>query len=247
MLRGYAFVLVGLGAFLVFLVAGLPAGVAYGWLPANAVKMAGVTGTVWNGGARQLAAGGLNFGETSWNFRLFGLLSGELSYSFDTRVQGLPVTGIAGVRMNGHTHLRSLRGKVSIRAFDNLAPTGFFDGAAEFNLTDLELDNGWPVTATGSVAIENLRFLAAQPPLALGSFEVTFAEADMPPVRGTIADTAGGLAIDAQLVLKEDRCYELDGTAALQPGAKAELQKVLAYLGPAGADGKRVIERRDCL
>ena len=56
----------GAGAFLVFVIAGVPASVALRWLGPDSLRLSGVSGSLWRGSADSADVGRLRLRDTKW-------------------------------------------------------------------------------------------------------------------------------------------------------------------------------------
>jgi len=67
----------------------------------HGLKLKGVSGTVWNGEAKQLIANNTNFEKVKWNVRpLESLTSLSLKFDFDIQGRDLTAKGLAGITPN---------------------------------------------------------------------------------------------------------------------------------------------------
>ncbi|MGH8135088.1 MAG: type II secretion system protein N, partial [Steroidobacteraceae bacterium] len=78
MARKGLLVAAGVAAFLVFLIAMVPATVLTRWLPPG-IAVAGLNGTIWSGRASSLGLRGRDLGAASWSCRPWPLLVFEWS------------------------------------------------------------------------------------------------------------------------------------------------------------------------
>lgn len=230
----------GVAAFIVFLVALLPASVLLRFLPAE-VTLAGVEGTVWQGRAASLAVRGRPVGELRWSNRPWRLLLLQLDYA----VQYLPAGGRVDldVRLHGphRIDIANARGNLPIAAVDGLLGPAGWRATAELDVERLVLVRGFPDAAAGALV---LRDLTAPGPrgMNLGSFELTLGEGSVggDSIAGRLRDLdAGPMRVRASLELRPDRSYLLSGEVAAGPEAGEAVQRTLRFLGPADALGRR--------
>src|SRR5262245_27894656 len=104
MKRLWPLVALGIGAYVVFVLATLPASVVLNRLGSLGVNAAAVSGTIWNGSAEVLEVQGMTVGKASWRLRVLPLFTGRLS---------------ADVRLNGSDG--SAQGRVTIAPGGRLA------------------------------------------------------------------------------------------------------------------------------
>ena len=230
----------GAAAFIVFLVAFLPASVLLRFLPPE-LSLSGVRGTVWRGEADEVAIRGRPVGSISWSNRPWRLLLLQLDYA----VRFLPDGGeidmdvsLSGPQRIGITNAR---GSLPIMAVDGLLGPSGWKATAELDVESLVLVDGFPASAEGLLV---LRELTAPGPrgVNIGSFELTLGEGAVgsDAIAGRLRDLGGGpMKVRATLELKPDRSYLLSGEVAAGPDAGDVIQRTLRFLGPADSLGRR--------
>jgi len=230
----------GAAAFIVFLVAFLPASVLLRFLPAE-VSLSGVGGTVWRGEADQVAIRGRPIGSITWSNRPWRLLLLQLDYA----VRYLPEGGEVDldVTLSGphRVGIANARGSLPIMAVDGLLGPAGWKATAELDVDSLVLADGFPESAAGLLV---LRDLTAPGPrgVKIGSFELTLGEGAVgsDSIAGRLRDLGGGpMQVRATLELKPDRSYVLSGEVAAGPEAGEAIQRTLRFLGPADSLGRR--------
>lgn len=230
-------IVAGVVAYLLFLAAALPARLAFGWFAPQGVRAQGVTGTIWSGSASAIAADDLVLGRTSWSMQPLKLLAGRLSVSFETRYGSGSLQGVVSAGLGSRLRLRNLRGVLPVEALSVVANVEMFDGTIGIDMQRAVLNRGWPVAASGTIDIADLK-LTAPVTEALGSYEISFAGGKGGDVEGVFADIAGPIDAGGTLTLRPDRSWQLAGAAAPGSDASAQLSTALGMLGPLNANGQ---------
>lgn len=110
------FTLLGLAAYLLFLVVMVPAAQIVSWLsPAvGNVRISGLSGTLWSGEALVVEAGGLGLQNLEWQLRPMALFTGVLEFALTARLGNERVHAHAGVNLLGNKRLTDVQGRVAL-------------------------------------------------------------------------------------------------------------------------------------
>ena len=77
---------VGLLVFVVGLILMFPARVAYRWFAPAEFAASGISGSVWNGHAKEVITYGAYFRDLSWRIRLLDLVTAKLGYAIESKL-----------------------------------------------------------------------------------------------------------------------------------------------------------------
>ncbi len=238
------YIILGLGAFLLCVVALTPAAVAYRWLAPDMIRMTGVDGTVWNGKARLGSVDTLGFQDLQWDLKPTRLLLGKLAAEVSMKLgEGFLEGDIAGGLTGNSFAASDLKGSCSLANFKDALPIAGISGILNLDLARLAVSNGIPTEAEGTVRIGRLSVAMAGSDV-LGDYQVTFDES-LPEegIAGRIKDLGTGpFEVAGSLVVKADGNFSLQGTVKARPSAPAHLQGMLTYLGDRAPDGSHSFE-----
>jgi general secretion pathway protein N len=234
------------GAYLAFAVATFPASLAARWFAPDTISLAGVEGTVWRGSAAYGGVSGLAVADMRWRLQPLALLTGRLSFTLDTRLaDGFVRTGltVAGSRISFvDLDLAAIRSVLP----SDVAPAELY-GNAGVELDVLDLVDGWPVRASGTVRIADLVSspLIAVPgvtTLAFGSFMARVSPSDGGVV-AVVSDEGGPLEVAGSARLEPDRRYRIE--ARIKPRANAHPVTVqgLQIIDSSPVNGYHLFER----
>lgn len=233
----------GVGAAVAFALATLPASLLAGRLESRGLTAAGVGGSIWHGRIAMLAWRGTPLGAVSWRLGLRPLLRGRLGGEVElARPDGRAAAEIS-VAPSGDLHLARARATLPLEAFASLPgglPRGW-RGLLQASLDEVVLRGGLPVAARGTIEVDGL---VAPPPRSapVGSYRLVLPDPGAPAAAGVsarVADKSGPLGVDARLSLAPDRSFLLEGTVLARPDLPAAMQRSMAILGPADAQGRR--------
>lgn len=239
MSRRSVFIAAGIAAFLVFLVAMVPAVQLANRLPTGIV-MTGVGGTVWSGRAEQLVIEGTPLGAIEWSCRPWALLRLEWSCGVGLFPAGGEVRGDVSGEFDGHGLVgQDVTGRLPIATFEGITPRGW-QGMLELDVDVLQVVDRRPAEARGTLVLRGLKAPgpAGQP---LGDFELTMGEGAVGTgaLAGRLRDLGGPLRVRGALELHPDGSYLLSGETAPGPGAGPAIFDTLAFLGPPDSLGRR--------
>lgn len=238
--RALPYVLFGLVAYGVFLVATVPASRVYALVHEHlgAIQPARLEGSAWSGRAAGLRVGAAPLGDLSWSLSPLGLLTGRLGFDLALAGEGLQADGRLGVSWKGlPRQVQDLKGRIAAEHLTRLAGMAGVElrGTVAFELDQLTLERGRVTGATGRLRWDGA---ALHRPLSapLGTLEATLENRDGQVV-AQVADQNGPVGVDGTLVLGPDGRYQF--RAALTPTERADpqLAQALAMLGRKDAQG----------
>lgn len=230
----------GVAAFLVFLLAFLPASAALRFLPPGLV-LEGLEGTVWRGSVTDASWRGTRLGPLSWSSRFWRLALLELNYAVEYGAAPATVTLDVAARPGARVDISRVRGSLPIARFEGfLTPRGW-SGTVDLEVERLALRDGRPVAAAGVVVVRGLSAPYARGG-GLGDYELLLGEGSVGSegISGRVRDLGNGpLTVRATLSLDPAGNYLMSGEVATTPGAEPRVQQALAYLGPPDSLGRR--------
>ncbi len=232
-----------IGAYLAFLITQFPAATAIRWFAPPDFSASGISGTVWRGTAELASVPGLPMRDLRWSLRSLPLLMLRLAGQFSTRLSDGFVESEFSNTI-GTTRLRQLRSSTSIATLEGLLPVSGTRGQISIDLESLILADQWPTDIVGTIRLSQLEVEpfagAGNRMIALGNYELQFAESNDPVIHAAIRDLSGPLDLTGTLSLYPNREYELAGTLATRAEAQRELVQGLSImLAEPGPDGRR--------
>jgi general secretion pathway protein N len=235
---------VGFGAYVAFTLATFPAATALRWFAPPGVAFAGVSGTLWSGGAVSFSAGGFTAEALRWRVRPAALVLGRISASVEARIPDGFVNGIV-TASPASVRFRELRGATSLPALAAVLPVRGMRGQANVALEELVLEDGWPAIVVGELRLAGLETTPLIPDgsgslLPLGDYTITFAPAPAGALAARFVDNGGPLEVTGTLDLDDRRTYALDALIEPRAGAPEALVEGLKVMtADPDAEGRR--------
>ncbi|HEV2110406.1 MAG TPA: type II secretion system protein N [Gammaproteobacteria bacterium] len=236
-LRAWSF---GIAAFLVFLLADLPASYLTPWLSRHfpALQLSGVSGSMFSGQAESVRFGANNLGAVAWSFDWLAPFTATLGYRvhLHDEARDLDARVDAGL---GSLKLRDIRGRVTVASLDQWLPLPSHSagGTLFLDLKQLQLKNGHLQSASGQVELDD-GSLSWPSPYTLGSYRMNLEPASGGGITAEITDLAAPLKLHADLSLATDGHYHLAGTLAARDQGDTATRKLLANLGNPDSTGQ---------
>lgn len=229
----------GVAAFLVFLIAMVPASQLTKRLP-QGLALTGVGGTIWSGSASQLKVHGQALGGVRWSCRPWRIFLLEWSCRVTLNPPGGEINGDLTSGLDGVIEGRQLSGQAPISAFEGIATPAGWTGLLELNLERLRIVAGRPAEADGTVFVRALKAPGADGD-QLGDFELIIGEGAVgtDTLTGRLRDLGGPLRVRGAIELASDGNYVMSGEVAPGPGAGPSIIDTLAFLGPPDSQGRR--------
>lgn len=240
------YAVLGIAAYLVFLLASAPASVAVAKLRIEGLELHDVRGSIWSGAARavvRVPASSIPLDEVRWRFAPARLLAGRISYDVQAGASNLNAAaeiarGFRGVEIRnlGATSDASLLGSLA-PLLATWRPQGQMKlEAALLSWDEREVRGDARAEWRGAV----LSFPDAR---ALGTYVATL-KGDGGPAKLTLATPEGTLRLAGEGSFSPPGRFSLRGEARAEPAAAAQLEPLLNLLGPPRADGARSFDWR---
>src|SRR5882724_7644213 len=149
--------LIGLGAvgYLIFLVSTLPADAVLPRLQTRGVLASGVSGSIWNGKVAALQIGGFSFGAVDWDVSVWHFFTGQLSVELHAKRDDGSLQATLAKGFGKRLIVRRLQGVQPMTALGSLGLPGGWDGSIQLNLSEVYLENNWPVHIRGTADAKN--------------------------------------------------------------------------------------------
>lgn len=244
MRRGWNYLLLGLVAWLFFLLWRMPALVAYDLAAEtldNTLTPAGIGGTVWRGEVQQLQLREYPLGRLNWQLSPWDLLVGDVAAEFALSREEASLQGRANAPFSGESvSLEALRGRIPLSLLQpHLAMIPLpLDGVVSLRLDQVEVAGDKPrlERVVGRIVWHQAGVLAPQP-LAFGDLQIELNTDDAGAIEGKIGDSGGPLRLQAILTVDEGGDYRLKGKVGARASAPPALHNTLRMLGKADNEG----------
>ncbi|HEB94580.1 MAG TPA: type II secretion system protein N [Gammaproteobacteria bacterium] len=236
------YLLIGLLAYVIFLLVQFPAGQAYAWWKAGPgaqqkVVLTGLSGSVWRGSAQQALIDGQRLQGLEWRLKPWTVLFGKLEIDYEIRLDDGFLRGSVAADPQGAVAFDTLEAKLPLAqlplpAIVALQPAG----VVNLNLQSVDWNGEALLSAQGRLVWSGAGISLLQP-LQFGDLALTLENRDG-SVIGELSDAGGPLQAEGLLTLKPDGSYQFTGRFAAREGAQSPLGQALGALGRPGADGR---------
>lgn len=240
-------IIVGALALCVFLLGRFPAATALAWFAPDGVGAFGVSGTVWNGKAKVISAGSLQFRNTEWDITLSQLLLGRFGGDIDTRWGGGFLDANGSISIGGTVRLSDVKGSFDIGQLNALLGNAGVGGTATLDMQEIRLEDNWPVYVVGNGRLTNLtsELMGRGAAQLIGDIGFRFdslTETAPDTVTGLLEDAGGPLELNGTLVLTPPANYEIKARVKARASAADSLRRNLNFLGQPEPDGARIFQ-----
>lgn len=222
--------------FLATLLVRLPASVLLSYLPAQIV-CEDVSGTVWHGSCGQVSSDGMKVAGVSWRLHPLALLALELSADLSSIDPNAGGSASVVLTRSADESITDLHATLPLAAGSPLLPADT-TATLVLSLPSVRLHHDRLTSVEGSIEVQHVR--VSNPASELGSYELQLQPSPSgATTEGQLHDLEGPLQVSAQLRLQPSGEYEINGTVTPRANANEDLNRILQYLGPADAQGRR--------
>lgn len=240
-MRWFGLALIGIVAYLGFLVSYLPAAAAYGWvedqLPA---RLYGVDGTVWNGRAAAIVDGPRRVDDVAWEIRPWSLLTGTLSTSLSARIPDGQVSGRFDIGINNTLRVQDLRLNAPVDTLLGWAGRGAMtstaDGRGEILLRSAYVKGPQLMSADGIVNWNNAAITFGGE-IPLGNMALRLRPAEDQGISGELVTQGGVMDISGNMQLDPSGTFQIRARIAARDPNNAQAQRLISMLQLANPQG----------
>lgn len=246
--RGVGFIVLGVSAYLYFMLVNIPAGVAYKYVVSpfdkgNMVKLQGLSGTLWQGEAAQAHIANLNFGRLNWDLRLWSLLTGKLGLDLFTKGTDSRIEGQAKAGFDQTLYIGKLQGKIPAAMLMPLF-YGFpiaINGQISADITHAEIQKGKRIDVEGKMVWHGAALTAPQA-VELGDLFVAL-RPDKDGTKLLLSDQGGPLTLEGTVKVKHNGQYKVNVYLGTRAGSQPALSNGLKMMGRTNPQGKVLVSR----
>lgn len=233
----------GLVAYVGLLVATFPADRALAMLkekaPAEtqAIRVAGLTGSVWSGKIGVLQINGQRLDRVTWQLKPWHLLTGSLGLSLNLAGKEINGTAELSLNSNGLIHLSEVDLRLpGDRLSDALNLPVDLGGLFTIQLDEAQLQGNKLLSITGQLSWSRAAVIS---PIAqsLGEYHAVLSSDDN-GIHAEINDVNGPLQLAGIATLATDGRYKFDGTVLVRDTEEIMLVQGVRALGRPASDGR---------
>ncbi|MET0065188.1 MAG: type II secretion system protein N [Candidatus Thiodiazotropha sp.] len=251
MTRAWKLTLVGLGAYLVFLLINLPAQHVMGWFAGDAPRLpftyGRIKGSLWDGRMEALSIRQVPLDKLSWNFAPTRLLFGRLGFDVQLTHLGQSLQGTLSVGF-GDTRIEGIHGTLPAELVPPLMDLAQIGVGGQFSLeeTDIMLEGERLTGAEGRMEWRSAVFTRPFP-LKVGDLQAEVTTDPDGQLTIQVNDMGGPTGVEGEFRLASDGNFQVNGH--IKPGAESDpnLGKALGAFSKRQPDGSFQVIFRDRL
>lgn len=232
--------LLGIAAFLLFLIVSLPADYVTQWAGKHVpgLQLDGVSGSVFAGRAESARFGAADLGSVDWSFDWLAPFTAGLGYRVHLHGADRDLSARLDAGLGG-LWVRALKGRVAVASLDRWLPlpSHSISGSLVLDLAQLQWKGGRLQSAAGQVELDD-GAMTWPSAYTLGSFRMDLTPASGGGIAAEVRDLASPLKLNAKLNLGSDGHYQVAGTLAARDPADAATRKLLSQLGNPDSTGQ---------
>jgi hypothetical protein len=215
----------GVIAFLLVIVANVPASLVGRWLPTG-LTVGTLSGTVWHGEAQSMRAAGIDVERLTWRLQPLALIGGRISAHVDVVNRTDRAAADITIGRGGRVAARALDADFDAAAIAGRALPAGWAGPIRVRLDDIVIERGWITAISGTAESGSLTGPSNVQPY-LGSYHLEFgrdATTNPNELLGHFHDLGGPIEISGTIRLSRDRRAVLSGWVRARPGAAPEVR-----------------------
>lgn len=207
------YVITGVVAYLLFLIAGIPASLVVPTLNRNiqVLEIVDAGGSLWHGhAARVTILHRYRMDMLDWDIRFSRLLFGELAANISTEFEQNKMVGEAGIGATGRIVLHDFRAEIDAARVAQLAriPLAQFSGQLDMQIDDAGWTPQQVPELNGQITWHNATVSVSEK-VELGDISIKLQPGDDSNTMATIKNTGGDLGLDGIAKLGDDGSYSL--------------------------------------
>jgi general secretion pathway protein N len=239
--------LIGLLAYVLFLLAGMPAALAWQWggqRLAPQVRAYGIAGTVWDGQAEAIVSGPRRVDNVRWDIRPSALLKGRLGARLVAAFPDGRAQAVVEASPGGTVTAEDVKADMDIDSLLALAGrqglSGAADGHFEALFQSLVASGGRLRTAQGVLNWNGARVGLGQK-ISLGDLALRIRPAGDNGVRGELVSSGGAFALEGDAALRRDGGYQVELRITPRNPSDPATAQAVRVLGLANPRGTTVV------
>lgn len=235
------YLLIGITAFVLFLIIGIPASPIY-----HAIKdkypqlhIQNINGTIWQGSVQQVSIESKYVLENvNWSICVTRLLIGEACVEFFADYNDSPFSGQISVNLNKNIHGKNIKTSISANTLSQMItmPMGEIGGDINVNLTTLRWEQGG-VPALSGIVLWNNASITFTETADLGDITITLDEPSENPINAEISNQSGQLAINGYASLSNNTDYTVNLKVMPRDNTSENIKNSLRLFAQPNSDG----------
>ena len=227
---------IGVLTFIVGAILFFPARVAYQWFAPPGLSLSGISGSIWNGRAREGDANGVYLRDLKWHIRPLDFATLKLGFAVKTMLASGFIEGDIAFGITGSIVAREISASLPLRTLQAAIGMPGLQGNLSAQFGVLKLEDGLLVTADGVLEVADL--IA---PLidrnSIGGYKAEFLTQES-GIFASVEDTDGIVDLAGSLQILTDRSYLFIAQLSAKPETPPNLRQQMQFLGSANDRGQ---------
>ncbi|MCW9047931.1 MAG: type II secretion system protein N [Gammaproteobacteria bacterium] len=243
------YILIAVLSYLFFTLGNVPAAKIISLIEKNSnipVKLHGVYGSLWNGGAEKLLAQGqppvVNL---KWSINPGMLLLAQLNGEVNGSIKNQNIIGNFNVSALGTVSASDVRARISAPVMQELIqmPLGELDGIFNINIEYLELKQQAIPLIRANLKWQNAKITMLES-VELGLVELSITSDDNDQLTANILNKKGQILIDGNADLDNNKAYNLNLRLTPDETASDNIRQSIAMFARRQTDGSYLLKRK---
>ena len=246
-MRSRHYIITGIIAYFVFLVATVPAapviGVFEGRIP---VSINNVSGTLWNGRANAITTNrNVTLNNVEWSFLPWRLLLASVAISVNAEFNDKPLDARLSTGISGSLSVDDLNMKLDAADAASLVslPLGELSGTFQLHIDNAYIEQGQVPRVNGTLTWNQASITIAES-ANLGNVSVLINEKDESPLSGSISNKGGHLALNGTFTTTAQGAYSLQLSMKPNASASSNLSSSIAMFARKQGNGEFIFNNK---
>lgn len=243
------YILIAVIAYLVFLLASIPANYATNIINSNTpVSIQGVSGTLWKGKALAITLNNIQLERTEWNFRLWKLLIGRLALDIETLYASNRINAEIGTSFLGRFFAYGLSASIPAQEVAQLAniPLAQLSGMISIDIESAHWKQGEMPSASGTINWRNAEITIADT-ASLGNVNIILGESEQQLLKADIKNQGGDINISGSAELVPVASYDVNITLIPTATASNNIKQSLGMFAKKQTTGEFLLQKTGSL
>lgn len=246
-MRSRHYIITGIIAYFVFLVATIPAApvidVFEGRIP---VSVNNVSGTLWNGRANVITTNrNVTLNNVEWSFLPWRLLLASVAISVNAEFNDKPLDARLSTGISGSLSVDDLNMKLDAADAASLVslPLGELSGTFQLHIDNAYIEQGQVPRVNGTLTWNQAGITIAES-ANLGDVSVLINEKDESPLSGSISNKGGHLALNGTFTTTAQGAYSLQLSMKPNASASSNLSSSIAMFARKQSNGEFIFNNK---
>jgi len=243
------YILIAVLSYLFFTLGNVPAAKVISLIEKNSnvpVKLYGVHGSLWNGGAEKvLAQGQPPIDNLKWSINPVMLLLAQLNGEVNGSIKNQNITGNFNVSALGTITASDIRARINASVMQELIqmPLGELGGVFNINIEQLELKQQGIPLVKANLKWKNAKLTMVES-VDLGFVDLSITSNDNDQLSATISNKKGQVLIDGNAGLDNKKAYNLNLRITPDETASDNIRQSIAMFARRQTDGSYLVKRK---